>query len=59
MQYGSETWCLRENKMAALRITEKPMMRAMCEVKIIEKRRSQEFMSLLGLKQYLGWTSQG
>ena len=28
-------------------------MRAMCEVKLIEKRRSQELMSLLGLKDTL------
>ena len=52
MLYGSETWCLRENEMAILR-TEKAMMRAMCEVKIIEKRRKQELMSLLGLKDTL------
>ena len=48
--YGSETWCLRENEMAILRRTKKAIMRAMCGVKIIEKRRSQELMSLLGLK---------
>ena len=53
MLYGSETWCLRENEMAILRRTEKAMMRAMCEVKIIEKRRSQGLMSLLGLKDTL------
>ena len=41
MLYGSKTWCLRENEMAILRKTEKALMRAMCEVKIIEKRRSQ------------------
>ena len=38
--------------MAILRI-EKAMMRAMSGVKIIEKRRSQELMSLLGLKDIL------
>ena len=53
MLYGSKTWCLREIKMAILRRTEKAMMRAMCGVKIIEKRRSQELMSLLGLKDTL------
>ena len=46
-------WCLRENEMAILRRTKKAMMRAMCGVKIIEKRRSQELMSLLGLKDTL------
>ena len=53
MLYGSETWCLRENEMAILRRTEKVMMRAMCGVKMIEKRRSQEGTSLLGLKDTL------
>ena len=38
--------------MEILRRTEKTMMRAMCGVKIIEKR-SQELMSLLGLKNTL------
>ena len=45
---GSETWYLRENEMAILK-TEKAVMKAMCGVKIIEKR-SQELMSLQGLK---------
>ena len=47
MLYGSETWCLRENEMAILRRAEKAMMKAMCKVNVIEKRRSQELMSLL------------
>ena len=38
--------------MAILR-TEKALMRAMCRVKMIEKRRSQELISLLGLKDTL------
>ena len=46
--------------MAILRRTEKAMMRAMCGVKLIEKRRSQEIMSLLGLKDTLdGLTRAG
>ena len=48
MLYASEMWCLMENEMAILRKTKKAMMRAMCGVKIIQKR-SQEHMSLLGL----------
>ena len=52
MLYGSKTWFLRENEMAILRRTVKAMMRAMCGVKIIEKR-SQELKSLLGLKDTL------
>ena len=39
--------------MAILRRTKKAMMRAMCGVKIIEKRRGQELMSLLGSKDTL------
>ena len=46
----SETWDLRKSEMAILRRTEKVRMRAMCGVEIIEKRRRQELMSLLGLK---------
>ena len=38
--------------MAILRRTEKAMMKAMCGVKIIEKR-SKELMSLIGLKNTL------
>ena len=53
MLYGSETWCLRENEMAILRRTEKAMMRAVCGVMMIEKRRCQELMSLLGLNDTL------
>ena len=45
--------CLRENEMAVLRRTEKAMIRAMCGVKMTEKRSSQELMSLLGLKDTL------
>ena len=39
--------------MEILRRTEKAMMQAMCGVKMIEKRKSQELMSLLGLKDTL------
>ena len=53
MLYGSETSCLRENETANLRRTEKAMMRAMCGIKMIEKRSSQELMSLLSLKNNL------
>ena len=50
---GARRGVLRENEMANLRRTEKAMIRAMCGVEIIEKRRSQELMSLLGLKDTL------
>ena len=60
MLYASETWYLRENKIAILRRTEKVMTRAMCRVKLIDKRKSQELTSLLGLKYTLNelfWAS--
>ena len=57
MLYRSETWCLRENEMAILGRTEKAMMRAMCKVKVIEKRTSQEF-EFAEFKGYFGWTYQ-
>ena len=49
--YGSETWCLRENEMAILRRTERAVVRAMCGVKLMERRRTEELMEMLGLKE--------
>ena len=49
MLHRCEAWCLRENEVAILR-TKKTMTKAMCGVKLIEKRRSQDLTSLLGLK---------
>ena len=45
--YGSEKWCLRENEMAILRRTE----RAMCGAKLMEKKRTEGLMEMLGLKE--------
>ena len=36
--------------MASLRRSKKAMMRAVCGIKMIEEKRSQELMRLLGLK---------
>ena len=47
MLYGSEKWHLRENEMPILRRTGKAIMGAMRGVKLIEKTRSHELMSLL------------
>ena len=52
MLYGKKTWSLKENEVAIFK-TEKTMNRAICEVKLIKKRRSQELMSLLDLKDTL------
>ena len=47
MLYGSETWCLRENEMAILRRTERAMVRVMCGVKLMEKKRTEDLMEML------------
>ena len=44
-------WCLRENKVAILRIAEKSMARAMCGVKLVDKRNTEELVDILGLKK--------
>ena len=51
MLYGSETWCLRENEMAILRRTKRVMVRAMCGAKLIKKKRTEDLMEMLGLKE--------
>ena len=51
MLYGSETWCLRENERAILRRTERAMVRAMSGAKLMEKKRKEDLMEMLGLKE--------
>ena len=51
MLYGNETWCMRENEMAILRRTERAMVRAMCGAKLMDKKRTEDLMELLGLKK--------
>ena len=53
MLYGSETWCLRESEMAILRRTEKAMVRSMCGVKLEDRKKMEELMENLGLKETL------
>ena len=47
MLYGREIWCLKENEIAILRRTE----RAMCGAKLMEKKRTEDLMEMLGLKE--------
>ena len=49
--YGSEKWCLWENEMAILGRTERAMVRAMCGAKLMEKKRTEVLMEMLGLKE--------
>ena len=51
MLYGSETWCLSENEMAILRRTKRAMVRAMCGVKLMDKKRTVDLMEMLGLEE--------
>ena len=49
MLYGSETWFLRENEIATLRRTERAMVRATGSAKLMEKKRTEDLMEMLGL----------
>ena len=49
--YGSETWCLKENEKAILRRTKRPMVRAMCGQKVVDRKTTKEQMDMLGLKE--------
>ena len=51
MLYGSETWCLRENKVDILKRSKRSMVRAMCGIKLVDKRNTEELMDMLGLKE--------
>ena len=50
MLYGSETWCLREREMAILRRTERAMVRAMCGVNLLDKKRAEDLRGMLGIE---------
>ena len=51
--YGSETWCLRETEMTILRRTERAMVRSMCGVKLVDKKKMEDLIEILGLKETL------
>ena len=44
-------WCLRENEVAILRKAERSMVRAMCSVKLVDKKNTEDLMDMLGLKE--------
>ena len=46
-----KNWCLKENEVAILRRTERSMVRAMCSVKLVDKRNTKKLMDMLGLKE--------
>ena len=53
MLYWSEAWCLIEKETAILRRTEREMIRAMCSVKPLNRRNSDELIAMLGIKESL------
>ena len=57
MLYGSETWCLRETEMTILR-TERAMVRSMCGVKLVDRKKMEDLMEMYGLKETLDRTAK-
>ena len=55
---GSETRCLRENKVIILRRTERAMVRSMCGVKQVDRKNTDDLMKMLGLKETLDKMAQ-
>ena len=51
MLYKNETWSLRGNEVAILREAERSMVRAMCGVKLADKRNTEALMNMLGLNK--------
>ena len=51
MLYESKMWCSRENEVAILRRAERPMVRAMCSVKLVDKGNTVELMDMIRLKE--------
>ena len=44
---------LRESELAILRRTERAIMRSMCGVKLVDRKKMEELMEMLGLKETL------
>ena len=49
--YESDTWCLKENEKAIFRRMERAMVRAMCDQKVVDKKKTEEQMDMLELKE--------
>ena len=49
----SETWCLRESETTILRRTKRAMVRSMCGVKLVDRKKMEDLMEMLGLKETL------
>ena len=56
--HGSESWCLNESEMRILRMTERSMVRAMCGVQHLDRKRSMdlnETMDQLAMANDVSW----
>ena len=49
--YESEAWCLKENKNAVSRRTERAIVRAMFGQKVIDRKTTEEKMNMLGMRE--------
>jgi len=49
MTYGGETWAMRKEEEVVLLRAERAMVRLMCGVKLKDRKRTSELMSMLGL----------
>ena len=48
-----ETWCLCQNEIGILQITERAKMRAMCGEKLVDKKSTKDLMQLLDLNEII------
>ena len=51
MLHESDMWFLKKNKVAILRKAERSRVKAMCNVKLVDKRNTKELMDMLGSKE--------
>ena len=51
MLHGSKTWCLSQNEIGILQRTERPMVRNMCGVKLMDKKLTKDLMQMLDLNE--------
>ena len=49
--YGSEAWCLKEGEIGIIQRKEGSMVKAMCEVQLLDGKRFMGFMFMLGLSE--------
>jgi hypothetical protein len=51
MVYGGETWVMRKEEECVLQRAERAMVRMMCGVKLRDRKRSSDLMSMVGLSE--------